>query len=267
MGKKVKQEEVISEASEAQNEEELTLASLFEGSEYSEEFKEKATTIFEAAVSLKVNEIAESLDEKFEEEILAKTEEITTTLSEKVESYLNVMVAEWIEENRVAVESGLKQEIFEGFINGMKTLFKESYIEIPEEKMNLVEDLEAKISALQEQLNASVENRAALSKQIDEMSKVAVIKDSMEGLTDLDAEKLKGLAEGMDFENADKFKAKLQVIKESFFANAPSKEEVKAVVTDAPVVIEESINNIQEATKVLDKDVESFVKALSTIKF
>lgn len=240
---------------------------LFEGAELSEEFKEKMTTIFESAVKLEVDEIAEGLADHFEQTLEEQTVEITEAIAEKVESYLNIMVEQWVEDNQVAVESGLKLEIFESFVNGMKTLFKESYIEIPEEKADVLEGLEIKVDSLQEQLNASMDARVNLQKQIEDLKKTAIIKEATQGLTDLDAEKLKGLAEDMVFESKEKFCTKLNTIKESFFANAPSKDEVTAVVTDAPVVIEGSINTIQENTEVLSEDVQSFVKALNTIKF
>lgn len=244
-----------------------SVEALFEGAEVSDEFKEKVTTIFEAAVKLEVDEIAEELAAHFEQTIDEQTEQITEAIAEKVESYLNIMVEQWIEDNQVAVESGLKLEIFESFVNGMKTLFKESYIEIPEEKADVLEGLETKVDSLQEQLNASMDARVNLQKQIEDLKKTAIIKEAVQGLTDLDAEKLKGLAEDMVFESEEKFCTKLNTIKESFFANAPSKDEVTAVVTDAPVVIEESINTNQENTEVLSEDVQSFVKALNTIKF
>jgi hypothetical protein len=244
-----------------------SVETLFEGTELSEEFKEKVSTIFEAAVKLEVDEIAEELAAHFEQTLEEQTNEVTDAIAEKVESYLNIMVDQWIEENRVAVESGLKLEIFESFISGMKTLFKESYIEIPEEKADVLESLEGKVTTLQTQLNESMDSRAALQKQIEDLKKSAIIKESVQGLTDLDAEKLKGLAEEMVFESEEKFSSKLNTIKESFFANAPSKDEVTAVVTDTPVVIEESINTNQETTEVLSEDVQSFVKALNSIKF
>lgn len=248
--------------------EEVSIASLFEGSEFSEEFKEKVETLFEAAVTLKVKDIAdcliEELEEKYTSEFEAKLNAVNEESEEKVQSYLELMVESWIKENRVAIESGLKMEIYENFVGGMKALFEQSQINIPEEKVDMVESLEEKVDSLQEQLNASMDARAEMKREIDAMRKTSIIKESCEGLTDVQAEKLKLLAEDIAFEDEPKFSSKLNTIKESFFANASPKSEVPAVVTDSPVILEEVQTPKKEEQ--LPEDVQSFLNALNSIK-
>jgi transcriptional regulator of NAD metabolism len=172
------------------------------------------------------------------------------------------MVEQWFEQNQIAIESGLKLEIFESFMGGMKQLFKECYIEIPEEKTDAFAQLEEKVQSLQEQLNESVEHRIALKTELQQLKKAEVVNEAVKGLTDLDAERLKSLAEDVVYESQQAFAKKLDVIKESFFANT-AKNAVKAVVTDSPV-IEEEVKPSTEKTE-LSESVQHFVKALDLL--
>lgn len=240
-----------------------SLQALFGDQQLSEEFKEKASTIFEAAVVLKTQEIEKQLTERFEAEFSDKAEEIMEELVEKVDGYLDLMVEQWFEQNQIALESGMKLEIFENFVGGMKALFQECYIEVPEEKADVFAQLEEKVEELQTQLNESVEHRIALKTEIESLKKAKVIEESMKGLTDLDAEKLKALAEDVVYESQEAFAKKLEVIKESFFANTAPEGDVKAVVTDSPV-IEEEVKPSASKTE-LSESVQHFIKALDLL--
>lgn len=240
-----------------------TLESLFEGQELSEEFKEKASIIFEAAVALKVQEVEAELNERFEQEINTKAEEITEELTDKLDGYLDLMVEQWFEQNQIALESGMKMEIMETFMGGIKAVFESCYIEVPEEKEDLFARLEEKVDQLQTELNESVEHRIALKTEIESLKKANVVEEAVKGLTDLDAEKLKALAEDVVYESQESFARKLEVIKESFFANTAPAGDVKAVVTDSPV-IEEEVKPSAPKTD-LSESVQHFVKALDLL--
>lgn len=211
-------EEVIEEAEEAY---EVDMSehvdALFEGEELSEEFKQKALTIFEAAVKQKVEaEIAlmeQAFAETLEEEVAAIQEE----LSSNVDDYLNYVVEQWVSDNEVAIEAGLRTELTEDFISGLKTLFAEHYIDLPEDKVSVVEELGAKVEELEGKLNEEIERSVALSKQLNESKKIEVVASAVEGLTATQAEKLKSLAEGVEFTSVEEFSAKVKTIRENYF--------------------------------------------------
>lgn len=211
-------EEVMEEAEEAY---EVDMSehvdALFEGEELSEEFKQKALTIFEAAVKQKVEaEIAlmeQAFAETLEEEVAAIQEE----LSSNVDDYLNYVVEQWVSDNEVAIEAGLRTELTEDFISGLKTLFAEHYIDLPEDKVSVVEELGAKVEELEGKLNEEIERSVALSKQLNESKKIEVVASAVEGLTATQAEKLKSLAEGVEFTSVEEFSAKVKTIRENYF--------------------------------------------------
>lgn len=211
-------EEVTEEAEEAY---EVDMSehvdALFQGEELSEEFKQKALTIFEAAVKQKVEaEIAlmeQAFAETLEEEVAAIQEE----LSSNVDDYLNYVVEQWVSDNEVAIEAGLRTELTEDFISGLKTLFAEHYIDLPEDKVSVVEELGAKVEELEGKLNEEIERSVALSKQLNESKKIEVVASAVEGLTATQAEKLKSLAEGVEFTSVEEFSAKVKTIRENYF--------------------------------------------------
>lgn len=233
-------EEVITEGIK----EEITIdvsedvAALVNGEDLSEEFKTKAATIFEAAVVSRVKQEIAKLEEEFDGKLAEQVEQIKEGLVEKVDGYLNYVVEQWMTDNELALENGMKNEINESFISGMKGLFEQHHIDVPEEKFDVLaelqEEAEATKAKLDEQLAANVE----LTKQVNEMKRVAAIKDFSTGMADTDVEKFKGLAEELAYEDAETFKTKLQTIKENYFGKkvAPS---LSSVVTDEPVTLTE----------------------------
>ncbi len=204
-------------------EESVDFGNLFEGVELSEEFKGKLKTIFESAVSVKVSSKVETITEEFETKFEEALEEAKTELTEKIDAFLNYATNEWVESNTLAIESGMKTEITEGFIAGLKTLFQESYIEVPEEKLDVLAQMEEKVEETEEKLNEQIEKNVILNKKVSGLLKSAIVAEESIGLTAIDAEKLKGLTEGVEFESESIFKEKVATLKESYFPKATAK--------------------------------------------
>ena len=192
----------------------------------SEESKEKTAVIFEAAVKSKLSEEVSS---------------IKTDLVEKVDSYLNYVVESWMEENKVAVQNGLRTEIAETFMDKMKDLFTESYIDVPESKVDLVDELAEQVSELEEKLNSQVGDAIKLSEELEVLKREAIIAESARGLAETQVEKLKGLVESIDFDDEETFAKKVGIIIESHFSKEPSaNEEVEVVAEDVDQTVEVS---------------------------
>ena len=229
--------EVVSEEETTEDEKEsivepIDLSPIF-GEELSEDFRQKATSIFEAAVIARVNnemeKVAASLEEKYAEEFLEYKESIV----EKVDAYLNYVVENYIEENKLAVENGLRGEIAEDFMTGLKALFKEHYIEVPEEKYDVIGELQAKVTELEESLNGQVENNVGLNTSVTDLKRKLIIKEMAKDLADTEVNKLTKLLEGVDFENEEIYKEKVSVIKENYFPrDAVIKETAKQALTE-----------------------------------
>ena len=194
-------------------------------SDLSEEFKQKAATIFEAAIKAKVKEESQRLQGEYETKLKEDTETHKAELVEKVDSYLNYVVEEWMQENKIAIERGIKGEIAEDFIGGLKKLFEDHYIDVPDEKYNVLEDQASKIEDLEKKLNEEIEKNVELNKSNGELKKEDIIKASSEDLTDVEAEKFNKLAEEVEYSNEEDFTSKVKTIKESYFGK---KEEVKS---------------------------------------
>ena len=194
-------------------------------SDLSEEFKQKAATIFEAAIKAKVKEESQRLQGEYETKLKEDTETHKAELVEKVDSYLNYVVEEWMQENKIAIERGIKGEIAEDFIGGLKKLFEDHYIDVPDEKYNVLEDQASKIEDLEKKLNEEIEKNVKLNKDNGELKKEDIIKASSEDLTDVEAEKFNKLAEEVEYSNEEDFTSKVKTIKESYFGK---KEEVKS---------------------------------------
>lgn len=205
----------------------------------SEGFREKAATIFEAAFTTKVAEEVERLEEQYEEKLAESTEEMKNDLVEKVDGYLNYVVEQWMEDNRLAVENGLRTEIAEDFMAALKSVFTEHYIQVPEAKVDLVDSLAEQVDELQEQLGKVTEDNIKLSESVKTLKRNAVIAEASEGLTLAQAEKLNKLAENVEFDSEESFAKKVETIKESYFkAEAPviAEEVEESEGDDAPVV-------------------------------
>jgi len=189
---------------------------LLQGENLSEEFASKAATIFEAAVNSRVTEIAEELQVELQEQFSDAIEQITEDFTTKINDYLNYMVEEWMKENELAIESGLRTEIVEDFIGGMRNLFIEHYIDIPEEKVDVVDELAAKVEELEQKLNEEMHRSIQFKKEINEHKKLEALQTVCEGLTQTQVEKMKTLAESVDFTTEEEFAEKLETLKEAY---------------------------------------------------
>ena len=229
---------------------------LVEGEELSEEFKTKASTIFEAAVHQKVMEVAtEKIDElekeyqtNLQEEIVSFRDELT----EKVDGYLNYVVEEWMKENELALDSSLKSELTEEFIGGLKNLFTEHYIEVPDEKVDIVESLYDKVEELEEKLNSQIDDNVQVTSELNEYRKDKILEEVCEDLADTQSEKMKSLVEGVSYEDdKDDFENKVKTIKESYFPNQTKQDEnveqESDGSSDGEEVSDPKLNNIMEA--------------------
>jgi len=196
------------------------VSALTAGEELSEEFQEKAATIFEAAVKSKIRSEVARIESAKQQEVAEEVETVKSELTEKVDAYLTYVVEEWMKENEIAIERGLKGEIAEDFISGLKSLFEEHYIDVPDEKYDILGSQSEQIDVLESKLNEQIEKTAELKKQNNELVRESVFADISSDLADTEVEKFKGLAEDVEFTDADAFKAKLDTLKESYFPKA-----------------------------------------------
>ncbi len=194
-------------------------------SDLSEEFKQKAATIFEAAIKAKVKEESQRLQGEYETKLKEDTEAHKADVVEKVDSYLNYVVEEWMQENKIAIERGIKGEIAEDFIGGLKKLFEDHYIDVPDEKYNVLEDQASKIEDLEKKLNEEIEKNVNQNKTIGELKREDIAKAVSEDLTDVEKEKFNKLAEEVEYSNEEDFTTKVKTIKESYFGK---KDEAKS---------------------------------------
>ena len=202
----------------------------------SEEFKAKAKTIFEAAVAAKVKEQMTEAEAKLEEETNQKIEEIKDDLTEKVDSYLNYVSESWVKENELAIERGLKSELTEDFISGLKQLFEEHYVEVPEDKFDVVEELANRLDEMEDKLNEEVASNISALQDIEELQREKIISEASKDLADTQVEKLKALSEDIDYENEETFVEKVATLKESYFGEG----KVEAVSDDSAVVSDDA---------------------------
>lgn len=237
--------EEVSQETEEESSEELRIdvsedvAALMNGETLSEEFKTKAATIFEAAVVSRVKAEVAALKEEFDAQLVEQVEQIKEGLVEKVDGYLNYVVEQWMTDNALALENGMKTEILESFVSGMKGLFEQHYIDVPEEKYDVLGDLQEQLEHVKSMFNESVEQNIALKKMLDESQKTASIDEFTVDMADTDADKFRGLAEELVYEDTESFKTKLQTIKENYFGKKPTSTVVTSVVTDGPVELKE----------------------------
>ena len=208
------------------------LDSIF-GEDLSEEFRTKASSIFEAAVIARVNNEMEKVTSKLEEQTANQLVEFKEALIEKVDGYLNYVVEQYMEENELAIESGLRTEIAEDFIQGMKTLFKEHFIEVPEEKYDVLDELQAKSESLQSELDESITQSIELAKELNSLKASAILDEHTQDLADTEAEKLRKLIEGVDFDSEDLYREKVSVIKENYFPKTPKQSPEKMLVEES----------------------------------
>tara|TARA_B100000401_G_scaffold200779_1_gene135394 strand:- start:15 stop:1049 length:1035 start_codon:yes stop_codon:yes gene_type:complete len=236
-------EETIAEEETSETKYDFTqdVDALVSGEELSEEFRVKAATIFEAAVTARVNEESKALQEAFEESLTEEVEKIKTDLAEKVDDYVSYATKQWIEENALAVEHGIKNEMAESFFNGLKDLYVEHNFSVPEEKFNLLDGMTGELDEMEKKLNEQIDTNIALQKRIGEYSKMEIVNDAATGLAETQKEKLASLAEGVEFENEEDFRNKIETIKESYFTRkAEVAEEAKEPTEEASQPLVES---------------------------
>ena len=241
--------EVVAENPETEettvNEEEVTLnveedlAALFGGEELSEEFQEKARTIFEAAVNSKVNEIQEAMTEEYEKTLTEHLEGVKSELIERTDAYLEYVSDEWLKENAIEVEHGLKTEMTESFLQGMKGLFEDHYVSIPDDKYDVLESMVNKLDDMEGKLNEQIEKNISLNKRLGESTADGIFSEVSEGLAETQKEKLHSLAEGIEFEGEDAYREKIVTLRESYF---PSNNKSK-VSSNKSETISEGIAN------------------------
>ena len=213
----------------------------------SEEFKQKAATVFEAAIKSKVKEIAEEMQADYDKKLTEETSKSKDELVEKVDSYLAYVVEEWMKENELALERGIKGEIAEDFISGLKKLFEDHYIDVPDEKYNVLEDQSSRIEELEKKLNESIEKNVELSKENGEHKRQNIIDEASDGLTETQKEKFNKLAEEVEYSNEEDFKTKVATIKESYFGKKESTSEIDDVAAESNAEQPQDLTNAMAA--------------------
>ena len=213
----------------------------------SEEFKTKAATVFEAAIKSKVKEIAEEMQADYDKKLTEETSKSKDELVEKVDSYLAYVVEEWMKENELALERGIKGEIAEDFISGLKKLFEDHYIDVPDEKYNVLEDQSSKIEELEKKLNESIEKNVELSKENGEFKRQDIVDEASKELTDTQKEKFNKLAEEIDYKNEEDFKTKVDTIKESYFGKKETSSEIDDVAAESNAEQPQDLTNAMAA--------------------
>ena len=244
--------------SAASAKQEQALAALFDGEELSESFMNKASTIFEAAINERITEIEAEIREHYETELATQVEGAVSELSEKLDDYLGYVVDEWVKENELAIERGIKADVTENFINGLKQLFESSYIDIPEEKYELLDGLFENQETLTSNLNEEMHKNMELRKEVIAHRCGEIFMEEAHGLADTEIERLASLVEGVEFENEDQYRDKLQVLKESYFNNTPV---LKTHTSDD--VEEGSINTQQMLSEDNSGPMGSYVSAIA----
>ena len=251
----VSEEEVVAEApdyTEISIDEDVK--ALVEGEELSEEFKEKAKTILEAAVKGKVVQIKEVLNAEYDAKLLEEVEVIKSALNERIDSYLEYVSDEWFTENQLAVQGGLKEELTESFMTGLKSLFEEHYVTIPEEKYDVLQSMVEKLDDMESKLNEQIERNVSLNQRLSESSSDVILADVSEGLASTQKEKLASLSESVEFESEQTYREKLETLKESYF---PTKAN--------PTVKSESLSEgVDSSPEIASGTMAKYLKTLNT---
>jgi len=234
---------------------------MFAGSELSEEFKEKATVIFEAAVTAKVNEAVTDLEEQYNTALAEETVRIEQELTEGINKYMEYVAEQWLEQNKVAIQSSLKSELTESFINDLKALFEQHYISIPDDKFDAVEAMQEEMAELQQRLDGVMEENMVLKSEVAESARTKILADVAEGLAATQAEKLTALAEGVVFDDAESFRKKLEIVKENYFPTDKPTSGAKSLMEEVQEETE------QKASAPANSPVSFYAQAISrTVK-
>jgi len=237
------------------------LNAISEALELSEENAEKARTIFKAAVQSKVSEIKEQLESQYSEELQTSVEKVKSDLSEAVDKYLSYCAEEWTKENELAIERGLRSEMTENFIEGLKTLFVEHYVDVPEDKYNVIDELANRLEEMESKLDGEISRNMEITEELDTLKRGNIVRQAGEDLTESQKEKLSSLANGVDFKDAEDFAEKISEIKEAYFG-------VKGDELVEETKVEEGTGSFEEETseKVLDPTIAKYSQALSKLK-
>ncbi|NDB57238.1 hypothetical protein EB001_02130 [bacterium] len=201
---------------------------LVQGEDLSEEFKEKATTIFEAALVSKINEEIETIEEQYIAQLNEHIEVIKEEMADKVDSFLNYVVEQWIQDNKLAVDYGVRTEIAESFMSALKGVFEEHYIDMPEEKYDMVEGMTEKLDEMEQKLNEQIEKNIELNSALGEFIKESIVTEVSQGLADTQKEKLFSLSAGVEFTNEETYREKIETIKENYFPKTQISESAEA---------------------------------------
>ena len=231
-GEVVAEEEQVAEEQAPEIDIEEDMTALFSGEELSEEFQNKARTIFEAAINNRVSVIEEEIKEANEKAIVEEIDQIKTALVERVDSYLEYVSDEWLKDNKLSVEHGLKSEMTESFLAGMKTLFEEHYVSIPEDKYDVVENMVDKLDEMETKLNEQIERNVGLNRRLAESTADVIVSEVSEGLAATQKEKLASLAESVEFKSEESYREKLETLKESYFGQSVQKETSEQVLSE-----------------------------------
>ena len=208
---------------------------LLGGQELSEEFREKAKTIFEAALKSKVTELREAMEAHYEAKLVEEVEGMKDELIERVDSYLEYVADEWLQENALQVERGIRTEMTESFLEGMRGLFEEHYVSIPEDKYDVVENMVDKLDEMESKLNEQIEKNITITKSLSEATADGIVSEVSEGLSSTQKEKLASLAEGVGFESEESYKEKLETLKESYFKTSPKRSDTEVLTEENAV--------------------------------
>ena len=237
-GEVVAEEEQVVEEQAPEIDVEEDMNALFSGEELSEEFQNKAKTIFEAAINSKVAKIQEELEAENEKKIVEEITEIKEALVERVDSYLEYVADEWLKDNKLSVEHGLKSEMTESFLSGMKQLFEEHYVSIPEDKYDVVENMVDKLDEMETKLNEQIERNVGLNKRLAESTADVIVSEVSEGLAATQKEKLASLAESVEFKSEESYREKLETLKESYFGQSVQKQTSETVLNEETQAVE-----------------------------
>ena len=230
---------------------------LLSGEDLSEEFKEKAKVIFEASINAKITDIENQLNEEYSKKLTEEVETIKVELTERTDAYLEYVAQEWMEENALAVERGIKTEMTESFMEGMKKLFEEHYVQLPEDKYDVLENMVDKLDEMETKLNEQIERNVALNQKLGESTAQTIFNNVAEGLATSQKEKLKGLAESVEFESEESYRGKIETLKESYFGQKKT-----TTTASAPQELKEEAAHTEPATGAM----AAYLEALGRIK-
>ena len=254
-------EEEVQETVEAEFSVEEDVNALFAGEELSEEFQDKARTIFETAIKSKVEEVKEQIQVQYQAQLVEEVAAVKSELTERVDSYLEYVAQEWLEENQLAIEHGLKTEMTESFLNGMKSLFEDHYVSIPEEKYDVIESMVDKLDEMESKLNEQIDKNVALNKRLAESTADVIFAEVAEGLAVTQKEKLASLAENVEFDSEETYREKLVTLRNSYFSESATSAQRDAAETVVESTQEQTTTAAPEAGSIM----EAYLQTLSRV--